>query len=297
MRLLKTEITPLSNELMRIDLRDQPFFWSPFHTQPTFHAHPELELTLIEEGFGKRVIGNKVEPFEAGDMVFVGSNVSHVWLSDPVFYKQDSALQSKAIVAYFNPQFLQLFDAVKEFHDIHEMIQQSSRGIRIFGETRNTIAKMLKQISTKQGFEKVEGLLKIMNLIATTTERSYIINDETEQHDELYPDRLIDVIKYTKDHLHEPITLHQVAGIACMTEQSFCRFFKKRVKKSFSQFLSDLRIGHARELLVQTDRSIKDIAGLCGYNSISHFCRIFKEHTGKSPLQYKSGLSVPLLAG
>ena len=87
MRLLRTEITPLSNDLMRIDIRDQPFFWSPFHTQPTFHAHPELELTLIIEGFGKRVIGNTVEPFEAGDMVFVGSNVSHVWLSDQVFYK------------------------------------------------------------------------------------------------------------------------------------------------------------------------------------------------------------------
>ena len=290
MRLLRTEITPLSNDLMRIDIRDQPFFWSPFHTQPTFHAHPELELTLIVEGFGKRVIGNKVEPFEAGDMVFVGSNVSHVWLSDPVFYKEDSKLKSKAIVAYFNPQFLQLFDGVKEFREIQEMIQRSSRGIKILGETRKLIAEMLTDLAEKEGFEKVEGMLKIMNLIATSTEKSYVDNDDAEQPKELYPDRLIHVIKYTRDNLNHQITLRQVADIACMTEQSFCRFFKKRVKKSFSQYLCDLRVDRARELLVQTDKPIKDIAHLCGYNSISHFCRIFKAHTGESPLRYKSGL-------
>ena len=292
MKLLRTEITPLINDMMYVDRRQQPFLCTPFHTQPSFHSHPELELVFIVEGYGKRIIGNKVEPFESGDMVFIGSNVPHLWLSDPIFYEENSKLQSQVIVTYFNPKiFLQIFDSIKEFESIREMIRQSAKGIRIFGETRNIIANKLISLSTQKGFEKVEGLLQIMNLISTSTEKSFIDTNEPDHYDDLYPDRLIDVIKFIKANLHEQINLRQVADIACMTEQSFCRFFKKRIKKSFSHFLSDLRIAHARKLLVQTDKPIVDIAYLCGYNSSSHFCKVFKEHAGVSPFRYKSSIS------
>lgn len=291
MRLLRTEITPLINEMMYVELRQQPFLLSPFHSQPSFHTHPELELVFIVEGYGKRIIGNKVEPFESGDMVFIGSNVPHIWLSDPVFYEENSTLESKVIVTYFNPKiFLQTFDSIKEFDGIREMIRQSSKGIKIFGETRNVIAEKLMALSSKQGFEKVDGLLQVMNLISISPEKIFIVNNEPDHYDELYPDRLIDVIKFLKQNLQEQISLRQVADIACMTAQSFCRFFKKRTKKSFSHFLSDLRIAHARELLIQTDKPIADISYLCGYNSSSHFCRVFKEHTGVSPFRYKSSI-------
>ena len=293
MRLLKTEITPLINDVMHIDLREQRFLWSPFHTQPSFHSHPELELVFILEGFGKRIIGNKIEPFESGDMVFIGSNVPHLWLSDPVFYDENSTLQSKVIVTYINPKiFLQLFDSIKEFEEIREMIRQSSKGIRILGETRNMIAKKLISLSSVKGFEKVEGLLQVMNLISVSNEKEFIVNNyESDRYDDLYPDRLVDVIKYLKENLHEQITLRQVADIACMTEQSFCRFFKKRTKKSFSRFLSDLRVVQACHLLIQTDNSVAAIAYRCGYNSSSHFCKVFKEHTGVSPFQYKTSVN------
>lgn len=295
MRLLKTEISPLINESMHIDFREQPFLWSPFHSQPTFHAHPELELVFVLEGFGKRIIGNKIEPFESGDMVFIGSNVPHLWLSDPVFYEENSTLQSKVIVTYINPKiFLQVFDAIKEFEGIRDMIKQSSQGIRILGETRNTIASKLISLSNVKGFEKVEGLFQVLNLISVSEEKEFIVNNyEPDHYDDLYPDRLVDAIKFLKENLHEPITLRQVSDIACMTEQSFCRFFKKRTKKSFTRFLSELRIVEACHLLVQTDHSVGDIAFQCGYNSASHFCKVFKEYTGISPFQYKSSVNKP----
>jgi len=293
MRLLKTEITPLINDVMHIDLREQPFLSSPYHTQPSFHAHPELELVFILEGFGKRIIGNKIEPFESGDMVFIGSNVPHLWLSDPVFYEENSTLQSKVIVTYINPKvFLQVFDSIKEFAGIREMISQSSKGIRILGETRNTIAKKLISLSTVKGFEKVEGVFQVMNLISVSNEKEFIVNNyESDHYDDLYPDRLVDVIKFLKENLHEQITLRQVADIACMTEQSFCRFFKKRTKKNFSRFLSDLRIVQACHLLIQTDHSVGDVAFQCGYSSSPHFCKVFKEYTGISPFQYKNSVN------
>lgn len=291
MRLLHTEITPLTNEFLCIELRDQQFFQSPYYSQPVFHAHPELELVLILEGYGTRIIGDTVEPFEAGDMVFIGSNVPHVWLSDEAFYKENSKLHSRLIITYFNPnKFKEVFESVKEFGSIRDIIRQASKGIKIFGETRKIVADKLFEISAKSGFEKIDGLLQIMNLISTSKERSFIINKELGDSDQQYSDRLIEVIKFIKENLHNQISLKQVSEIACMTEQSFCRFFRNRTKKSFSQYLLDQRISYACTLLIQSDKSISEISDLCGYKSSSHFCKVFKDQINQSPYQYKRSL-------
>jgi len=291
MRLLHTQITPLINDSLFVEYRSQPFLASPFHGQPCFHAHPELELVLVLEGYGKRIIGDKIEPFESGDMVFIGSNVPHIWLSDPAFYREDSSLQSKVIVTYFNPGiFQQMFDSVKEFEGIKEMIAQASKGIKIFGETKKIIAEKLQSLTSAKGFEKVEALLRIMHLISISLEKSFIVNNEVNEFGSQNSDRLINVINFIKNNLHEQISLKQVADIACMTEQSLCRYFKKRTKMSFSQYLLDLRMANARKILIELDKPISDIAYLCGYNSSSHFCKVFRDHTGQSPYQYKAGI-------
>ncbi len=291
MRLLHTEITPLINEFLCIELRDQQFLQSPYYSQPVFHAHPELELVLILEGYGTRIIGDTVEPFEAGDMVFIGSNVPHVWLSDEAFYKENSTLHSRVIVTYFNPnKFKDVFESVKEFSTIRDIIRQASKGIKIFGNTNTKIADKLMDISSKSGFEKIDGLLQIMNMISISEERSFIINKEIGDSDSQYSDRLIEVIKFIKENLHNQISLKQVAEIACMTEQSFCRFFRNRTKKSFSQYLLDQRISYACTLLIQSDKSISEISDLCGYKSSSHFCKVFKDQINQSPYQYKRSL-------
>jgi AraC-like DNA-binding protein len=297
MRLLKTEITPFINEMMHIDMRQQSFFWSPFLSQPSLHSHPELQLTFIVEGYGKRIVGNKIERFESGDMVLVGSNVPHIWFSDPAFYRKDTGLQSKVIIAYFHPKiFFQIFDCLKEFDSIREMIDQASKGIRVLGETKNIIAEKLKVLINKQGFDKVEGLLQIMNLISVSEEKSFIADtmDEINHSYSSYPDKLTEVINFINDNLHEPISLRQAAGIACMTETSFCRFFKRRTKKSFSQYLNALRINRACEILRQTNKAITDVACICGFNSVSHFSRVFKEHTGVNPFHYRRSINETL---
>lgn len=292
MKILHTEITPLTNEFLHIDLRNQLFLSSPFHTHPSFHSHPELELVFIAEGFGKRIIGNKIESFEAGDMVFVGSNLPHVWLSDASFYEEGSNLRSTVIVTYFNPEMFQLFfDTVKEFKEIKEMIRQAAQGLRITGKTRTLIAKKLILLANKTGFEKIHGFMQIMHLISITEEKSFIINTEEQVMGEYENDRLIEVIKFVKANLGENINLKQVAEIACMTEQSFCRFFKTRLQKNFSQYLAELRMVYASSLLLKAvDKTISEIACNCGYGSSSHFCKVFKDHYGQSPFQYKNNI-------
>lgn len=289
MKLLRTEITPLINDPLYIDTREQPFLWSPFHTKPSFHAHPEMELVFVEKGYGKRIIGNKIEPFEAGDMVFIGSNVPHIWLSDPVFYESATTMKSKVIVTYFNPTiFVQLFDSLKEFDGIQQMITEASKGIRIYGETRNVIAKRLKALTLVSGFEKVDGLLQIMHLISVSGEKKLILPQDLVKTADPDIDRLVLAINFIKANLAKPIYLQEVAELACMTESSFSRYFKQRMKKTLSAFLTELRMEKAKELLIQDRRSVKEVAHLCGYDSLAHFYKLFKNYVGISPAQYKA---------
>lgn len=291
MRLLQTEITPYINNSLFLDFRDQPYLSSLNNAQASFHKHPELQLTFILEGFGKRIIGNEVAQFEPGDMVFIGSNVPHIWLSDPVFYEEGSSLRSKVITVYINPKiFQQMFDFVNEFDGIRDMIQQASKGINIYGETRNIIAEKLITLSSKKGFEKAMDLLQIMNIISVSSEKNLIISKDIEEP-VTHSDRLLEVINFIKDNLHEQITLEQVAEVACMTVPSFCRFFKNKVKKTFLQYLVEQRMAHACKLLIEVDKPISDIASMCGYNSNSHFCKVFREHIGQSPYQYKCSIA------
>lgn len=291
MKLLQTQITPFINSFLHVEMRDQQYLYSPHHGKPSFHAHPELELTFIVEGYGKRIIGNKVAPYEAGDMVLLGASVPHVWLSDPAFYQQDSKLRSKVIVTYINPKvFEQMFEMMNELKGIKELMRLAAKGIHIFGEARELIAEKLVALSTKTGFEKVTGLLDVLHIISVSNEKKFIAENEIATATGATSDRMINVIKFIKSNLHETISLHQVADVACMTIPSFCRFFKNRTKMRFSQYLMEERMEHARKLLIELDKPISDIAGRCGYNSNSHFCKVFKDHTGQSPYQYKSNI-------
>ena len=216
--------------------------------------------------------------------------VPHIWLSDPAYYKQDSTLRSKVIVTYINPKiFESMFSYIKELDGVKEMIHQASKGINIFGDTRNLIAEKLIALSSKTGFEKVDGLLQIMHLISVSEEKNYILNEDHISAPG-NSDRMNDVIEFIKNNINEQISLKQVAGVACLTVPSFCRFFKKRTKMTFFQYLTNVRMAQACKLLIEVDKSISYIANMCGYISDSHFCKVFKHHIGQSPYQYKCGV-------
>lgn len=292
MKLIKTQMTPLVKNFLHIEKREQPFLYSPYHGRPTFHAHPEFELTYILKGHGERIIGNNLSSYSEGDMVFLGSNVPHIWLSDPAFYQNESSPGSRAIVAYVNPKiFEQMFDLLKEFESIKEMTTLASRGFRIYGETKQLIAEKLKNLFKASGYFKIEGFMSIMHTIATSHEKEFILDSRLPLVSYYNSDRLIPVIQYIKNNLADNITLRMLADITSMTVPSFCRFFKNRMNTSPFQYIMEERMKLARKLLIELDKPVYEIAMRCGYNSDSHFCKIFKEHYGISPYRYKSSVT------
>ncbi|MES1223584.1 MAG: AraC family transcriptional regulator, partial [Bacteroidota bacterium] len=100
-------------------------------------------------------------------------------------------------------------------------------------------------------------------------------------------ERIKTVFEYTFNHYNEKITIDDLAALLNMTRESFCRYFKSKTKKTYVQFLMEVRIGYACRLLVEDEKNVAEISYDCGYNNISHFNHQFKFITGKKPVEYK----------
>lgn len=284
MKILQTEISPGINSYFSLIERDDAFFKAPFH------FHPEMELIYVTESYGKRIIGDNIEPFAEGDMVFIGSNLPHVWMNDEIFYKEHIHLKARAIVLYFNKNiFSKGFYDMKEAIKINEFFQNAEKGIRINGKTKEVVEKKLKTLLQKEDFEKIIGLFEIMHILSQSKDISFITSDGyNAQLKYSETDRLSNVYKYIQHNFKDSISLDTIANISNLTPQSFCRLFKKRTGKNFVEYLNEVRIAAACKYLLDTDWSISEIAYHCGYKTVSNFNKLFKDITGNSPKIYRA---------
>lgn len=288
MKLEQTKITSYTNSTVSVLNREESFFQSPFH------SHPELELVYVKESFGKRIIGNSVMPFEPGDMVFLGSDLPHVWLNDEMYYQGISTLKANAIVVYFSKDiFGPAFYELKETQKINELFFQAGKGISIIGKTNKQIAKKLEKLLLKKDFEVIIGLFEILSLLSESQDRVYINNEAySTAHKDSKKDRLSEVFQYVNENYKKDIVLIEIAAIANMTPTSFCRMFKLKTKKSFVEYLNEIRVSKACKFLLETDLSMSEIAYECGYKTASNFNKLFKKFMGMTPSEFKKSASV-----
>ena len=283
MKIVKTNIASYTNTSLSVFSREESFFQSPFH------SHPEFELVYILESHGKRIIGNSVESFESGDMVFLGDDIPHVWLNDEIFYKGINSLKAKAIVIYFSRDlFGDSFYELPEALEVKKFFSQAIKGVSITGQTNAIISKKMEKLLKKKGFEVVMGLIEILFLLSKSKDLRYINDDSyVSVSDENKNDRLAAVFKYVKSNYKEEISLDEISKIANLTPTSFCRMFKAKTKKPFVEYLNEIRVSNACKYLIETDLGISEIAYECGYKTASNFNKLFKKLIGTTPKEYR----------
>jgi AraC-like DNA-binding protein len=260
------------------------------HMYDIWHFHQELELNYIIKSKGTRFIGDHISTFTDGDMVLVGSNLPHVWKNDKEYYSTVNETKAEIINFHFLEDFagkdlLQL----PEFHNIQEMFIQSARGIRILGETKKRIEVKMKKMFQLEGGDRVIQLIQILNLIGNSSEIELLASSGFLQaYHAVKNDRIEKVINYILNHFGEKIYLDEVAEMANMNASAFSRYFKQATKKSFMDFLLEVRIGFACKLLIENNLNVSGICYESGFNNQSNFNKQFKIATGKSPKEYRN---------
>jgi AraC-like DNA-binding protein len=252
-----------------------------------YHFHPEYELTSITKGSGKRYVGSHMEDFLAGDLVLLGPNLPHCWkLGEPAGPQADAG----AIVIQFNESFLgEDFFNKPELQEIKKLFQRSASGISFSGKVQSEVNHRLdKQSTNGSSFEKMLGLLEILQQLAVSDEYSLLDQNQLIAERTLAEqERINPVIAYLVENFRQQVSLDEAAGIANMTPNAFCKYFKKITRKTFMETIIDYRLNYATQQLVQTDKPISEISFDSGFGDVSHFYKMFKVKMQMSPLNYR----------
>ncbi len=286
MKLVINNKDTLQNKRLSIKRKQDPCLDS------AWHYHAEYELLYISNSFGIRFVGDDVSPFSPGDLVLVGSYLPHLWRNDMTFYKNKNKNYSvQTIVTKFTKDFLgeNTFDN-PEFSDINKLLIDSKYGICFGNNVSEVLKKEIVELPTLSRPEQSIQLLSILYQLATTADKSFLSSTDMRQYTTEQSYRIDNVIKYISDNHALNIGLNDVADVACMTTNSFCRFFKKMTNKSFTQFLNEVRIRNASRMLIQDNVSISTICYSVGYNSITNFNKQFKQIMHTTPKDYRDSL-------
>jgi len=263
------------------------------HFDPVFHFHQEYQLFLVIKGEGVRFVGDNIKTFKKGDLVLIGPNLPHVWRNDNAYFDKNNNLGTIGIVIYFQDHFLRAaIHQKEELENIHHVLQKCVRGLEITGDSNRVVSKMMIKMLELKGFDGLVQLLKILDVIAKSTECHFINHNHdvsiNTQYTHAETDRMNRVYEYVMKNFKGKISLESVAIIANMTPTSFSRYFKSRVNKSFSNFLKEIRIDFACKLLNGEKMNIEQVGYECGFHTLSNFNKQFKRVTGKQPIRYRS---------
>lgn len=258
----------------------------------SFHFHELCELVWIEKSYGKRIVGDHIGDFEDNDLVLMGPDLPHIWQSDHRFLSEVEN-KVKSTVVYFPPDFLLgLTDDQSTLNPIQELIRKAGRGLRFYGKTNREVTKILKKLPEKNGVEKIICFLRAIELLSLSTEYEYLASLTFKNpYDEKDSNRINKVYQFLMLNFQRNINLQEVADLCHLTPNSFCRFFKDRAQKSFTQFVNEIRIGHACKMLQNPEYSISEICYACGYNNLTNFNKFFKQITGMKPSEYRRYLN------
>lgn len=253
-----------------------------------WHYHPEVELTLIRKSKGTRLVGDHIERFEDGDLVLLGSNLPHMWRNDEDHFKENSGLHVEAVAIHFHENFWgNAFLSLPEMEIIRQLMKHAQRGVKVIGKTRGQLAQKMEKMLAAEGPQKIALLLDLLSTIAVTKEKLFLSSLGFVQDYSLErTDKINEIYNYTFTNFTESISIEAVSKAVHISPNSFCRYFKTRTSKTYLQFLTELRIGHACKLILENEMSIAQVCYASGFNNISNFNRKFKEITGKTPLQY-----------
>lgn len=256
-----------------------------------WHYHPEMEIVLIKNSGGTRIIGDNVQHFGDNDLLLIGPDLPHAFIHDPKFLERAHSKPAQAYVIHFRESFLgNEFLSLPELNDIKKVLSESKRGLLVNAKGKKQIIPLMERMEQAHGIERILLLLHILKVFTQKkiytplVSHGFAINSQTSSKDE---DRLNTIYKYTAENFDRMIRIEEVAKLVSLTKESFCRFFKSKTQKTFFEFLIEFRIGNACRLLIENKMPVKDIGYSCGYDNISNYYHQFKSIMQKSPVQFQ----------
>lgn len=255
-----------------------------------WHHHPEYELVLIVKGRGKRMVGDHIDRFEENDLVLVGQYLPHEWHCDNEYYDHPDGFQGEGIVYQFLHDFIgpEFFD-IPEHKSLSTLMDESNRGIKFFGATKEKIISIILNNYNADGIDRLYSLFSIFNILSKTKEYQLLASPGfTEPIHSTPNDPMQKALEYILQHFQGKLSVKEMIGITNMSNTAFSLAFKKNYRMTFKEYLLKIRVGYACKLLNDASLNISQIGYHCGFENISNFNRQFRKLKGITPSEYQN---------
>ncbi len=268
--------------------KDDPF--STYHIQNggqsfqiPVHWHDELEIIYVKSGFltvnisGENYIGKPGDAFvvSPGNLHFMGSQTGTVDYFTFLFplkyiaFRSDDMLDDK-LIEPLNSGHLMISPEIKD--TVKEQCEQLARVYA--AEIDKSESKITSQIRKK---------IVLLQFIHELWKKGFIVENDTTGRNTVEKE----MVSYIQQNYTGKILLREFGEQFHLSEKYISRYFKEHFHITLSQYVTYLRLEHAKQMLQETDISVTEVAMQSGYQNISYFIRSFKKTYGVSPLKYR----------
>jgi len=261
--------------------------WDCNYFDKAWHFHKEYELVLIDRTEGTRFIGDKVNFIKESDLMLIGPFIPHLYRNTEEYY-QNRGLVAHSSFIHFTDDFLgDNFFQLPEMKLVRRLLDRSSLGIEIHGKANKYVRGKLKEMESVPPPNRLIKLMEILVYLSTSQDLENILSRTFTASNTSDTDKIDTVFQFILKNYKNEIYMEEIAEKLNMSIASFSRYFKHHTRKTFSNYVTEIRISNACRLLMEGNHNISEVCYQSGFENLSNFYRHFKKHTGLIPKEYK----------
>lgn len=270
--------------------RDESYkVWShgyPYRTV-RWHFHPEYEIQLITATTGKYFVGDHIGNFAPGNLVMVGSNLPHNWVSN---VSPEERVDERCLIVQFDAEFIA--NAIKVFPElkrVETLLDVSSWGVLFSEKTGAAVEPVMREMLVAHGIRRITLFLTLIDLLVRSADPVKLASAAYRADPAHYAEtRINHVLSYIGRNLSQELRESELAELAGQSASAFSRYFRRHTGVPFVQYVNRLRIHLACQLLMSRELSITDICYQVGFNNLSNFNRQFLALKGTAPSRWRA---------
>lgn len=256
------------------------------HTYP-LHRHEEYELNFVENCKGnRRIVGDSIEYTDSYDLVLMGGGLEHTWEQGDC----ESGDIHEITIHFSRDLFSDSFLYKTTMEPMRKLLEKASMGVAFPMKTIMHVYNIINDLSKMEpGFYSVMKFFELIYELSVSDDYR-VLSSGAFSHAEIAVDsrRVHKVKAFVDKNFKEEIRLQDLANMVCMTPTALSRFFKLRAGKTISDYIIDVRLGHAARLLADSTMTVVEICYHCGFNNISNFNRVFRKRKGCTPTEFRA---------
>ena len=250
-----------------------------------WHCHDEYELHLIVATSGKAFVGDWIGPFQPGHVVLCGPRLPHNWISMDL--PAEGVERRDLVIQFLHAPIGNASRLIPELGEIMPLLERARYGIEFFG-FGGVGEERWYRVKAAKGMRRLAEFIALMTDLARWTDYRLLSSVQMQGgENDAELDQIDAIVSRITENVAQSLTASDLATELGMSESRFSRFFRRATGNTFTDFVNQVRINRACQLLMSTDRYVTNICYDVGFNNVANFNRRFLELKGVTPSEFR----------